>query len=97
MTYAKRVDQNQPRIVAALRKAGRPVQVTSGVGHDFPDILTQHIDCRLVLLELKNPERRGKQRELRPGQQAFALKFPGSPIVKVETEEDALRAVGLLA
>lgn len=39
MAFAKRIDENQPRIVANLRRIGATVQVLSMVGKGCPDIL----------------------------------------------------------
>jgi hypothetical protein len=51
---ARRVDANQPTIVAALRAAGRTVEVISDIGRGVPDLLVGHLG-RTFLLELKTP------------------------------------------
>jgi hypothetical protein len=49
---ARRVDANQREIVAALRAAGRTVEVLSDVGRGVPDLLVS-VCGRNYLLEVK--------------------------------------------
>ncbi len=85
-----RADSNQEAIVTALRKVGVTVHITSQVGNGFPDLV-----CGLFgknyLIEVKNPEARGK---LRASQEIFLDKWKGKVYV-VETVEEALRVVGV--
>lgn len=53
--YARRVDKNQPEIVAALRKAGYRVHHTHRAGFGFPDLLVESKTRIAVLLEIKMP------------------------------------------
>ncbi len=53
MTYAKKIDVNQPAIVKALREAGASVQVLSAVGKGVPDILVGYNEVN-YLFEIKN-------------------------------------------
>lgn len=94
MSYAKRVDSNQAPIVAALRKAGRPVRVMSGVGHGFPDLMTRHVRGHLVLLEVKDGSKEPARQALTELEALFFAEWPGVAFV-VKSEDDALRAVGL--
>jgi len=57
--YAANVDANQPEIVAALRKAGASVHHTHAAGKGFPDLVVGY-NGETFLLEVKNPEARGK-------------------------------------
>lgn len=50
---AAKVDANQAEIVAALRKAGAFVQVTSAVGQGFPDLVVA-FNGRWLALECKD-------------------------------------------
>lgn len=56
---ARRVDGNHAAIVEALRKIGCRVLDLSRVGGGCPDLLVS-IGWRMRLLEIKNPEARGK-------------------------------------
>lgn len=93
MRLAGRTDANQPAIVDALRRAGRPVRVMSGVGHGFPDLLTRHIAGWLVLLEVKDGTKPPSERGLTPKEAKFASDWPGA-VFTVLSVDDALRAVG---
>ena len=87
----KRVDANQPQIVADLRKCGFLVAVTSDVGRGFGDIVIG--DPRrltIFLCEVKNPEERWK---LTPSEEKFHELWFGI-IHVIETTEDALKLLG---
>lgn len=93
MRYAARRDMNESEIVRALRSVGACVEIISAA--DLPDLLCC-LRGRTVLLEIKSPERRGKKRQLRPGQEAFRVRWvaAGGNHDRVETVDEALRAVG---
>lgn len=55
MTRAKRVDTTQGEIVAALRAVGCRVDITSGLGDGFPDLVVSRPDGRVYLVEAKSP------------------------------------------
>lgn len=63
MRYAKKVDANQPEIIAALRAAGWEVHVTSAVGAGIPDLAaTKHglriwVECKVRGEQLTEAER----------------------------------------
>lgn len=95
MRLAARTDANQAPIVAALRKAGRPVRVMSQVGHGFPDLLTRHVRGHLVLLEVKDGAKEPARQALTELEALFFAEWPGVAFV-VKCEDDALGAVGLL-
>jgi hypothetical protein len=82
---ARRADANQPAIVAALRAAGRTVEVISDVGRGVPDLLVGHLG-RTFLLELKSPG--GK---MTPPETAWHLAWRGHAAV-VFTAQEAIEA-----
>lgn len=53
---AARTDGNQTTIVAALRKAGRTVAVTSKMGDGFPDLVVGSPYGRVLLVEIKDED-----------------------------------------
>ncbi len=91
---AKR-DANEAEIVAALRAAGCLVQRISGDG--VPDLLVWSAGRHLLLLEVKDGSRPAShpRRKLTPSQQVFhdTWSKAGAPVFKVESIEEALRAV----
>lgn len=93
MRYAvHRKDANQDRIVEALEKVGVKVEILGGKG--IPDLLVGY-RFNFWLFELKDGDKKPSERKLRPGQQKFAEKFAGYPVVKVETLADAFKALGI--
>jgi hypothetical protein len=92
VSYIVHVDAAQGQIVAALRDAGRPVRLMHEVGRGFPDLLTMHIDGRLILIEVKTGKGYTKPKT-KALQDAFARVWP---VAQCTTPEEALRAVGLL-
>lgn len=85
-----RADNNQTEIVAALRRVGATVHITSQVGNGFPDIVAG-IFGRNFLIEIKNPQAHGK---LRASQEIFQDKWKGKVFV-VESVNDALKVIGV--
>ena len=87
----RRVDTNQPQIVADLRKLGFYVAVTSDLGRGFPDIVVGDPRAETVFLcEVKNPE---YQWDLTPDEEKFHELWQGL-IHIIESTEDALRLMG---
>lgn len=85
MRRAHRVDKNQKEIIEALRKAGRSVFDTSGVGFGFPDIVVGR-DGKTFLIEIKD----GKNGLT--GQQTQLLSdWRGDKIHVVKSVEEALK------
>jgi hypothetical protein len=82
----KKVDQNQPEIVAALRQVGAAVLDIHEVGHGAPDLVVWYRG--LHLLELKT-----KTGKLTPDEREWHTRWPG-PIHIVRDYREALRAVG---
>jgi Holliday junction resolvase len=91
MNRAHKVDANQGEIVAALRKAGALVCITSAVGDGFPDLLVAHRG-RLLLLEVKRSDLSPSRRALTDKEQAFHREWQGHVVI-VTSAEDALAAV----
>lgn len=86
-----RADLNQAEIVKALRSVGATVQITSQVGDGFPDLVVGFCK-RTHLLEVKNPDTRGK---LRATQEIFRDKWKGSDVHVVNNVKEALKVLGV--
>ena len=82
-----RVDKNHGIIRDGLRQCGYYVRDTSGVGKDFPDLLSVSKAGVTVLLEVKTEGEYPSE-----GQVLFLFRFPG-PISIVFDLEDALEVV----
>jgi hypothetical protein len=73
----RRVDRNQPEIVAGLRRLpGCSVHVTSTVADGFPDLVVGYKD-RNYLFEIKDPEKPPSARILTPAQTKFVAGWRG--------------------
>lgn len=84
---AARTDNNQKEIVQALRKAGRKVWISSGVGDGFPDLVVAVPSSgKTYLLECK-----GKYGKLTEAQQEFFDNWPLQNLHIVRTIEEALQ------
>lgn len=83
-----RSDANQSEIVAALREAGRSVQVLSAVGNGCPDLLVGW-GGRLLLMEVKTAD--GK---LTRAQERWMRSWKG-PVAIVRSVTEALAATGI--
>jgi len=76
MSWAKKIDRNQPEIVQTFRDLGANVSVTSMVGQGFPDLVVQ---CRrpqnghiiTMLVEVKDSALSPSRRRLTPAQVVF--------------------------
>jgi len=90
MAAPKRIDANQPEIVAALRSAGCTVRSLAGVGMGCPDLLVGR-NGQNYLLEVKSGRGRGK---LTPLEDAFHSHWRGQVAI-VRSAEEALKVVGL--
>lgn len=92
----KRVDQNQPEIVAALRAAGATVTPTHMIGHGFPDLAVGWYDrgsgrYLTTLIEVKMPK--GK---LTPDELSWMRAWGGAVSV-VHSVAEALEVIGIEA
>jgi len=81
----KRVDANQPAIVAELRQMGYRVAVISDLGRGLPDIIVGGHGL-VFLCEVKNPEEKWS---LTPSEREFHELWSGMVHI-VETTEDIL-------
>lgn len=95
MRRAARIDDNQPAVVFALRSIGANVEVTSGMGDGFPDLVVMWRG-RVFFLEVKDGAKTASARLLTPKEQAFsdrcARHCPGLYRV-VTSAADAIAAV----
>lgn len=94
--HAARIDENQPAIVDALRKAGAFVRVCSEVGRGFPDLICFHAG-RILLFEIKNPAKPIADQRLKPDQVEFHAQCAahGVMVHVVYSAEGALQVLGL--
>lgn len=93
MRRAAKVDDNQPRIVDTLRRAGVTVRVMSEVGGGFPDLICLHKTTGAILmLEVKDGAKPPSARKLTPMEEKFASVWP---TVVVNNEREALEACGV--
>ena len=91
---AAKVDANQKDIVAALRKCGAKVYVSSSFGQGFPDLVCGY-QGRFVLLEVKDGSKPPSARKLTKDQEKFHAEWTGLPLYVVESIAAAFRAVGI--
>ena len=70
MRWARRADENQPEIVAALRRIGATVTPLHTLGSGVADLLVSFRQ-RWFLLEIKNPAKPKADRELTPDQKRW--------------------------
>ncbi len=91
MAYSKRVDRNQPEIVAALRAVGATVQHLHTVGAGCPDILVGFRGVN-VLLELKDGERVPSEKKLSEDEALWHKFWFG----QVDVAENAEQAICIL-
>ena len=86
-----RVDDNQKRIVQALRSAGASVLSLASVGGGCPDLLVYHAG-KLRMYEVKNGDFSKSRRKLTPHQVQFHKDWP---VIVVNDELEALAAIGV--
>ncbi len=96
MRRAGRTDSNQQSIVDVLRFIGASVVITSGAGDGFPDLLVGWRG-ETTLMEIKDGRRKPSERRLTADEQWFRDHWRGRPIVTVESETEALYAIGFSA
>lgn len=84
-----RADANQTAIVAGLRGVGASV---FSIGSPV-DLLVGYRG-NTVLLEVKDGKKRPSERKLRATQFEFFLTWRGGKALKVESLDDALKAIG---
>ena len=91
MRLAARVDDNQSKIVEALRSIGATVQILSGVGHGCPD-LAVGIFKRTFLLEVKDGNKSPSQQALTPEEAIWHNEWKGHVAV-VRNVTEAIEAI----
>jgi hypothetical protein len=67
MSYARKIDANQPEIVAALRKIGVKVEHLHAVGKGVPDLLCS-VNGWNFLIEIKDGAKVPSDQKLTPDQ-----------------------------
>ncbi len=88
MARAHRVDANQFEIVKALRRGGFWVDVTSGAGSGFPDLVVTRPDGRVFLVETKTDGGR-----MTPDQVSYLVRC-APPAYRIFTSsEEAIRGI----
>lgn len=88
----KKIDANQPDIVAALRKAGASVQHLHTLGKGCFDLLVGFRQRNFVI-EIKNPAQPPSKRRLTPDEQVWAEGWQGQKAV-ISTIDEALMLIG---
>lgn len=94
MRSPRKVDDNQPEIVAALRRVGASVQSMHTIGQGCPDLLVGFKGNNYVL-EVKDGNKSPSRRALTPDEQLWHTAWKGCVAV-VESVADAYRAIGLV-
>ncbi len=95
MRRAAKIDDNQPEIVQALRKAGATVQSLAAIGDGCPDLLVG-IGGRTILMEIKDGTKPPSQQKLTPDQLTWHGAWQGGTLQTVNDVEGALRVVGMV-
>ena len=90
-SYAHKVDANQSDVVAALRRVGAIVEVTSSAGGGFPDLVVG-FRGDIYLIEVKD----GKN-VLTSEQVTFFMKWKGfGRVGVVRSPDEALKFIGAI-
>lgn len=89
MRRAARIDQNQPAIIKALEQTGALVTSLAAIGGGVADLLVL-AHGELFLLEVKNPAKPKRDRQLTPDQINWHKLWP---VTVVETIESAIAAI----
>lgn len=92
MTYARKVDANQPEIVKAFRTLGATVKTMHTVGGGFPDLCVA-VPGKTFLVEIKDGSKPPSARELTPDQVTFHATWPDK-IEIVTSVDDVARIMG---
>lgn len=99
---ARKIDSNQTRVVAALRRAGLSVAVTSSLGNGFPDLVVAGYSIheknpgnKTIVVELKNPDMPPSGQKLTPDEIKFMDEWCGE-YLKTNNVDDILKSFGLI-
>lgn len=91
--YARKVDDNQGQVVAALRAVGVMVEPgLSRLGAGAPDLLCGHHGM-LFLLEVKDGQKSPSERALTEAEERWHERWSGYPVYVVESAEEAVAVV----
>lgn len=90
---AKRVDDNQAKIVEQLRRLHISVQHLHTIGKGCPDLLLG-VRNKNFLIELKDSKKAPSEKKLTPDEQEFFDTWKGQ-VNKCETLDEILKVVGL--
>lgn len=93
MRTKSRVDENQPEIVAALRKAGASVEPLHTVGKGCPDLMVGYRGDNFVL-EVKDGRKPPSARGLTDAQIRWHMLWRGHVKI-VNNVDEALAAIGI--
>lgn len=93
MRRAAKIDDNQPDIVKALRKAGCSVCLLHAVGSGCPDLLVGRAGIN-YLIEIKDGAKPPSGQKLTPPQEIFHAEWRGQVSV-ANSIEQAFKIVGL--
>ena len=88
MRYAARVDANQDQIVSALRAAGAYVWIIG-----LPVDLLVGYKGKTILMEIKT----NSKKRLTKLQKDFFENWTGGSLLRIESPEDALKAIGVIS
>lgn len=86
----KRVDDNQTKVVKALRQCGFSVAITSSIGKGFVDLVIGKNGVNL-LVELKDGEKPPSARKLSEDEELFHAAWRGKVII-ANNIDDILKA-----
>lgn len=91
--YARKVDDNQPEVVAALRAAGVKVDPRlSRIGGGMLDLLCGYRGV-FSIVEVKDGRKPPSKRALTPAEKDWIDEWAGFPVYVVESAEEAVRVV----
>lgn len=93
MRQASKVDENQPEIVAALRKAGASVETLHAVGQGCPDLMVGYRGTNYAL-EVKDGRKPPSARGLTDAQLRWHSLWRGHVQI-VNNVDEALAAIGI--
>ena len=86
-----KVDLNQPKIVAALRKAGAHVQSIANIGNGCPDLLVSH-KMQWYVIEVKNGDLTASQQRL-TADEAEWHEAAQAPVYVIKSIKEALEVI----
>lgn len=91
---AARIDENQPEIVRGLRRVGASVESLAAQGGGVPDLLVG-FRGRNYLIEVKNPDKPARDRQLTKAQVPWHQGWDGQVNI-CETLDECLEVIGLI-